>query len=210
MTRTASSFNPSTEYAQRLHPLIRKAPFVLRITRHRDVPGVVFVIKERIAAVAENMATTLQSPVPIPGGFGRSRLVERGFLAGEAQRRCLPIVRRIVSRVSDPLGVPLELQRFLSIHGMKEPMNLPLDDDAGAKLAVLFKLQERVADLDRVELIARRVALFTREEAGYWLSRMTRFDPDANRWAVSGLRLLLGGQPNDPGVERMLEKLRME
>jgi predicted AAA+ superfamily ATPase len=67
---------------------------------------------------------------------------------------------------------------------------------------------QRLTDLDRVELIARRVAHFTREEAMYWLSRMTSFGPDANRWAVAGLRLMLGGHANDPAVERMLERLR--
>lgn len=28
----------------------------------------------------------------------------------------------------------------------------------------------------------------------YWLSRITDFGPDMNRWAVSGLRILLGGK----------------
>ena len=42
-------------------------------------------------------------------------------------------------------------------------------EEAGAKLALIFRLQERVTDVDRVELIAQRVARFTREEAAYWL-----------------------------------------
>jgi len=49
---------------------------------------------------------------------------------------------------------------------------------------------------------------FTREEAAYWLSRTTSFGTDANRWALSGLRVMLGGQPKDPAVQRMLERLR--
>ncbi len=36
----------------------------------------------------------------------------------------------------------------------------------------------------------------------------TRYGADANRWAVTGLRILLGGQPNDKGVQRMLGRLR--
>jgi hypothetical protein len=56
--------------------------------------------------------------------------------------------------------------------------------------------------------MARRIERFTREEAAYWLSRMTSFSPDARRWAVAGMRLMLGGQANDSGVERMLERLR--
>ena len=37
--------------------------------------------------------------------------------------------------------------------------NLPLDDEAGCKLALMFKLQERIKELDRVELLARRIDL---------------------------------------------------
>jgi hypothetical protein len=129
-------------------------------------------------------------------------------LAGEAQRRCLPILRQIIGRVRDEYGVPLELQRYLTQEGLRLRLNLPLDEEAGAKLGLIFRLQERITDLDRVELIARRVARFTREEAVYWLSRMTSFGTDANRWAISGLRIMLGGQAKDPAVERMLGRLR--
>jgi len=88
-------------------------------------------------------------------------------------------------------------------------LNLPLDEEAGAKLSLIFRLQERLDDLDRVELIARRVTRFTREEAIYWLSRTTSYGPDANRWAVSGLRILLGGTSKDAqGVARMLKRLQ--
>lgn len=52
------------------------------------------------------------------------------------------------------------------------------------------------------------MARFTREEAVYWLSRMTSFGTDANRWAISGLRIMFGGQAKDPAVERMLGRLR--
>ena len=62
--------------------------------------------------------------------------------------------------------------------------------------------------MDRVELIARRVATFTAEEAGYWFSRITNFDSDANRWAIAGMKTMLGGQPHDPAVETMLAKLQ--
>jgi hypothetical protein len=104
--------------------------------------------------------------------------------------------------------MPANLERYLTQEGLKLRLSLPLDEEAGAKLALIFRLQERVSDLDRVELIARRVARFTREEAAYWLSRTTSFGVDANRWAVSGLRVMLGGQAKDPAVQRMLERLR--
>jgi Uma2 family endonuclease len=42
------------------------------------------------------------------------------------------------------------------------------------------------------------------EEAAYWLSRTTSFGPSANRWALSGLRVMLGGHPGDPATADML------
>jgi len=71
------------------------------------------------------------------------------------QLRCLPIIRTILSRVQDENHIPLELHRFLAGDRIEFRGNLPLDDEAGSKLVLLFKLQERMRDLDRVELIAR-------------------------------------------------------
>ena len=47
-----------------------------------------------------------------------------------------------------------------------------------------------------------------REEAAYWLSRATSFGPGANRWALSGLRIMLGDHPKDPDIQGMPERLR--
>ncbi|MBN2372963.1 hypothetical protein JXL19_04155, partial [bacterium] len=138
----------------------------------------------------------------------RHRFVERGHICGERLRICIPVIRNIALHVSDPKGIPLELDRYFTKDGLRQRLNLPLDEDAGAKLSLIFRLLERISEPDRVELLARRIGRFTREEAAYWLSRTTRFAPYANRWAVSGLRTMLGGQPNDPGVERMLAQLR--
>ncbi len=190
-------------YQKYLSQMWRKAPFVLRITEWKDYPVPVLVVKERYDASEED--TKKKSGISRePTG----RLVERGRLAGESQRRCLPVLRRLLERVRDDASIPLELHRYLSQEGLKLRLNLPLDEEAGAKAALIFRLQERVDDLERVELIARRVANFTREEAAYWLSRTTSYGDDANRWAVSGLRIMMGGQPNDPGIEKMLERLR--
>ena len=63
--------------------------------------------------------------------------------------------------------------------------------------------------MDRVELIARRVERFSREEAAYWLTRATQYGAAANRWALAGMRVVLGGQPDDRTISRrMLEKIR--
>ena len=69
-------------------------------------------------------------------------------------------------------------------------------------------MQERIKELDRVELIARRIGRFTREEASYWHSRMTSFSPAANRWALAGMKIMLGGTSGDAAVTTMLEELR--
>ncbi len=55
--------------------------------------------------------------------------------------------------------------------------------------------------------MACRIARFTREEAAYWYSRATNFGVDANRWALSGMRIMLGGQPADPAVGKHLRRL---
>jgi hypothetical protein len=178
---------------------------VLRVTEWKDLPVPVLVVKERQGGSPSEH--TSQLPLPL-NGQQRSSLVERGHLAGETLRRCLPIVRNIVRQVCDNAGVPVGVARYLTQEGLKLRLSLPLNEEAGAKLALIFRLQERVADLDRVELIARRVARFTREEAAYWLSWTTSFGPDANRWALSGLRIMLGGQADDPAVPRMLARLR--
>jgi hypothetical protein len=194
-----------THYERCLAADWRKAPYVLRVTEWKDLPVPVLVIKERHGGHPSEDSAQIVLPL---NGQQRSRLVERGHMAGEALRRILPIVRGVVGRVCDDAGVPAGVERYLSQEGLKLRLSLPLDEEAGAKLALIFRLQERVADVDRVELIARRVARFTREEAAYWLSRTTSFGPGANRWALSGLRIMPGGQANDPAVSRMLTRLR--
>ncbi|MGQ4809801.1 hypothetical protein NKDENANG_03234 [Candidatus Entotheonellaceae bacterium PAL068K] len=203
----APAFDLRQHYDRHLARRWRRGSFVLRITAWKDLPVPVLVVKER-----QSPKGATRDPAPTfpdsPGQSPQGNLVERGHLAGAAQRRCLPILRRIAGRVRDDDGVPLELQRYFTLEGLRLRLNLPLDEEAGARFGLIFRLQGGMADLDRVELMARRVARFTREEAVYWLSRMTRFDPDANRWAISGLRIMLGGQAKDPAVQRMLERLR--
>ncbi|MBM9535981.1 DUF7680 family protein [Desulfobulbus alkaliphilus] len=199
-TATFGSGKRAQEYHTRVQPELRQAPWVLRITEHSDKTGPVMVIKERIAAEDRIDAGQLTAP--------RSITKERGTLYGESQRRCLPVVRRMVARVQDRQGIPLELHRYLEGSKLIFRGNLPLDEEAGVKLALLFKLQERIKEVDRVELIARRIDRFTREEAAYWYSRMTSFAPAANRWALAGMKVMLSGTGGDPALQAMLEELR--
>ncbi len=194
-------------YRRRLAGLTRSAPFVLRITRWRELSGPVLVIRERSArnqAPAASDSAVVRALRPAR----KAGLAERGHIAGEPQRRVLPVLKSILGRVRDAAGVPLHLERWMTIEGLRQIVTLPLDEEAGAKLAIIFRLHERIADLDQVELIARRAERLTQEEAHYLLSRMTRFDPAANRWAMAGLRILLGGQPGDPVVKEFLNRLR--
>lgn len=189
--------NLAEHFEQRLKRELKTAPFVLRITEWKPELGPVLVIKER-AQRGSNASSKAE------------RLIARGQIKGEALRRLLPIIKRAVAHVADSAGVPLEIDRYLTREGLKLCLKLPLDEDAGARLALIAKLQERLLDPDRSELVARRVLQFTREEALYWLSRITDFGPDAGRWAISGLRILLGGHAGDDGIERMLDRVRTE
>lgn len=205
MARKPEPFDLKQHHDARLAGLIAAMPFVLRLTEWKDRPIPVLVIKERQFRdpdQASRGADGERAPA-------RALLIDRGSLAGEPLHRCLPILRRLLEGVKNKGGVPLELQRYLTTEGLRWRGNLPLDEEAGAKLALIFRLQDRLKELDRVELIAHRVGRFTREEAAYWLSRTTSFGPTANRWALSGLRILLGGQAGDPAVATMLADLRL-
>lgn len=185
-----------------LEPLLRTAPFLLLLTERKDKQGTVLAVRERVAATMPRKAREAAPEKVI------HRLVERGSLAGESQRRIMPVVARILGEVRSESGIPLELQRFLTPEGLRLRLKLPLDEEAGAKLSLIFKLLERLFDLDRAELVALRLQRFTREEASYWLTRMTRFDAVTNRWAASGMRTMLGGIERKETLA-MLKRLKL-
>jgi hypothetical protein len=211
---------PPCHYQRRVRPEVSRAPWVLRVTEHTDKPAPVFIVKERIhpdqrtdLPVRVRTQTGTEGLVAcLPPQRGRqaprSVLRESGLLYGPQLQRCLPVLRGIISRICDRKGIPLEPPRFLKDRRIAFRGNLPLDDDAGPKLALIFRLQERIKELDRVELIARRIERFTREEAAYWHSRISTFGDAANRWAMAGMKIMLAGQPRDPNVETILEELR--
>lgn len=187
-------------YDKKVCQEVSKAPWVLRITEHKDKPVPLFIIKQRIHPEQRTDLADLKAP--------RSILLERGLIYGPSQKRCIPVLKTILARVKNIRDIPMELQQFLNGSRVEFRGNLPLDDEAGYKMALIFKLQERIKELDRVELIARRVDRFTMEEAGYWYSRMTSFGDAANRWAMAGMKVMLAGQPRDPNIETMLGDLR--
>lgn len=185
--------NLEEDFQKRLRHLVGEAPWVLRITEYKDKQGPVLVVKERRRPEDEGAKPVLK---------------DRGLLYGQALRRCLPILRSVVSRVNDQAGIPLELQRFLNTGRISFRGNLPLDVEAGAKLSLIFKLQEGIKDMDRVELIALRVDRFSREEATYWLTRVTGYGDALSRWSLAGMRIMLGGHPGDKAIADLLQKLR--
>ena len=195
-----STKTEEARHLKRIKKGLSKAPWVLRITEHRDKPAPVMIVKERIPAEQRDDTGDLVAP--------RSVLRERGLVYGPPQVRCLPRIRTILTRICDKAGIPFELHRHLQGKRITFRGNLPLDEEAGCKLALICKLQERIKEMDRVELLARRVDLFTREEAAYWHSRITSFGDAANRWALAGMKVMLAGQPRDPNVAAMLEDLR--
>jgi len=187
-------------FHQRIRPVLSYAPWLLRLTEHHDKPVPVFIIKERIHPDQRTDTENLVAP--------RSVLKEKGLLYGPQQQRCLSVIRHILSRICDKNDIPLELAQYINGQRIDFRGNLPLDVEAGYKLALIFKLQERIKELDRVELIARRVDRFTKEEAGYWYSRISTFGDAANRWAAAGMKIMLAGQPKDPNIDNMLAELR--
>lgn len=185
---------------QKIRPLLWQAPWVLRVTEYKDKPAPVLVVRERFSPE--------EDPKDGSRAQGRAVLKDRGLLYGQPLRRCLPVIRAILSRICDPAGVPLDLHRFFANGRVAFRGSLPLDEEAGAKLSLIFKLRERVKDMDRVELMARRVDRFSREEAAYWLARASHYGEPASRWARAGMRIMLGGQPGDEAISHMLEQLR--
>lgn len=186
---------------QRLQRHARQSPFVLRFTRHNDRTPPVLQVKERIAPEERDDTDRLRQP--------RAKTVERGQIHGEAVRACQPIIRRILADVRDDQGIPLALERFLTQDGLRfTNLNLPLDETAGAKLTLFFRLQANMRDIDRIELLGRRIALFSREEAIYWLANATAADPALRSWAMRGQRLMLCGEAGDGRVTETLERIR--
>ncbi|WP_066640198.1 DUF7680 family protein [Desulfolucanica intricata] len=201
MTKKKINTNWDLEYQlkHRIQPLVKYAPWVLRVTEYKDKPVPVFVVKERFSPEEEALHN---------GSSNKRVLRDRGLLYGQPLRRCLPVIKSIIGGVCDDAEIPLELHRFLGNGRITFRGNLPLDEEAGAKLSLIFKLQERLKDMNRVELIACRVERFSREEAAYWLTRATQYGGAASRWARSGMRTMLGGQPGDKEILKMLDRLR--
>lgn len=137
----------------------------------------------------------------------KSKLESRGSIHGQSLHRCAPVIRKIVSGVCDNAGIPMGLQRHFPLNRISFRGVLPLNEEAGIKLSLIFILQEGVTDMDQVEIISLRVNRFSKEEAFYWLTRATQYDADVSRWAREGMRIILGGQSGDTAIPKVLKQL---
>jgi len=72
MPKKRSKFDLSVHYARRIKPQISSAPWVLRVTEHKDKPIPVLIVKERIHPDQRTDVDQLVAP--------RSILKERGFI----------------------------------------------------------------------------------------------------------------------------------
>jgi hypothetical protein len=199
-TAGRTQFDPAAVHREQLAPLLPTAPFLLR-SREKD-SDTLLIVSHR----GERIRTAFD-PETGETKTKRSRLCELGSISKDALRVCLPVFRNVVSSVRDAEGIALGLEEFLRPGIMTLGLKLPLDEEAGAKIGLVCRLQSRTRDLERIELMALRVARFSREEALYWLSRTTLHEREANGWAVSGLKIMLCGH-GGPAVRKMLEKAR--
>jgi hypothetical protein len=205
----AKTFDLSRHHKENINHLVPSAPYTLRITEWKKFPVPVLVIKER-REIIETRKQEHQVKLPMVPQETRKELAELGHICGEPLQRLQPVIKHIVSKVRDDADISLELNRFISKEGLRLRINLPLDEEAGAKLGLIARLHSRIKEMDRVELIARRIVRFSREEAAYWLSRTTSYGSQANNWAIAGMRVMLGGHAGTKEPANMLDSTRMQ
>lgn len=179
-----------------MQPLLKTAPWILRITEQKKYTGPMLEVCERRATEA-----------------GKTKLYEYGRIFNGHLRDCKVPIRYMLSQVMDQAGRPLGLQELIDSK-IAYRGQLPLDEVTGAKLALLFKLHGQIRSAERLELMAWRIERFGREETMYWLDKVSVesfYGKRGLEWAKSGLRLMLAGQQKDGAeVTRMLEDLRKE
>ena len=181
------------EVADRIQPLTKTAPWLLRVTESSKVTGPVLVISERYEA--EN---------------GNLRLREYGRIYNGDLKACRRAINYMLSQVLDDMGRPLGIQELID-DKLEFRGNIPLDRTIGTKIALLFKLHPQIRNESRVELLAWRIERFTVEESMYWLGKVSipTYGERGMEWAKSGLRLMLAGKAEDmEAINELLEKMR--
>lgn len=176
-----------------MQPLFEKATWILRVTERKEFTGPVLEICERQSTDS-----------------GTTRLKEYGRIYNGTLRTCRNAICYMLSQELDDTGRSVGLQELID-EKTEYRGQIPLRDEIGAKLALLFKLHPQVRSQERIELMAWRIERFTREEALYWVSKVSIpvYGKRGIEWAKSGLRLMLAGQQKDEtAVRELLEQLR--
>lgn len=179
---------------EHMQPLLKDAPWILRITEQKKYTGPMLEVCQRRATSG-----------------GKTKLWEYGRIFNDHFHTCRAAIRYMMGQVTDKAGRPLGLQDLMD-SSMAYRGQIPLDEVTGAKLALLFKLHGQVRSPERIELMAWRIERFSREETMYWLSKVSVesfYGKRGIEWAKSGLRLMLAGQQKDGHeVQRLLKALR--
>ena len=177
-----------------MQPLLKTAPWILRITERKPHTGPVLVICERY--ITENDTTALR---------------EYGAIYDKALRVSRPVIASLLATIRDDAGRVLGLDTLLA-GDISYRGQIPLDTNVGAKLALFAKLHPQVRREDRIELMAWRIERFSREETLYWLSKVSIssiYGKAGIEWAKSGLRTMLAGHQSDKAsVQKYLDRIR--
>lgn len=194
MKEETSMTSPPESVCRAMQPLLKTAPWILRITERKPHTGPVLVICERYITEHETEA-----------------LREYGSIYDKALRVSRPVVSHLLAAVRDDAGRVLGLDALLQ-GGIDYRGQIPLDTNAGAKLALFAKLHPQVRREDRIELMAWRIERFSREETLYWLSKVSIssiYGKAGIEWAKSGLRTMLAGhQSYKASVQKYLDRIR--
>ena len=183
--------------------------WILRISEQKQYTGPVLTICEKVPTDGAKTAMDAQQLSLLPVAK-RTKLKEWGRLFNGNLRACLPAIRSMMNGAMDDQGRALDIASLLD-DKINFRGQIPLDETTGGKLSLLFRLQGLVRDTNRAELMAWRIARFSREETMYWLTRVSSsaYGKRSVEWAKSGLRIMLAGQQNDKEeVQRLLEQLR--
>lgn len=185
--------NKQNEVISNMQPSLKDSSWILRVTERKDYTGPLLEICER-----QNTDS------------GTTRLKEYGRIYNGSLRTCKRAIRYMLSQELDQMGRSAGLQELID-DKIEYRGQIPLRDEIGAKLALLFKLHPQVRSQERIELMAWRIERFTREEALYWVGKVSIpvYGTRGIEWAKSGLRLMLAGQQKDEEtVRKLLDELR--
>jgi len=117
-----------------------------------------------------------------------------GMMDSAKYRACKQSLKHYLSRETDQAGIPLEYHSYITDAFPTFSITFPNDcSEACVKLALLFRLQKGVHDINKIVLMAQRIEKFTKEEAAYWLSKTLYDTEEHKKWAVKGLRIMLAG-----------------